>query len=62
MLVSNAEFLQFFLDKGYQNTEYWNEEGKKWIKEKNIIKPVFWILHNGDRNNLKNYSLKTLTT
>lgn len=41
-LISNGEFLDFVKDGGYQNEEYWTEEGREW---RNYIKaemPLFW--------------------
>lgn len=31
-LVSNQEFLGFIEDGGYQNPEFWTEEGRKWLE------------------------------
>ncbi len=42
-LVSNGEFLDFVLDKGYENEEYWDEEGKKFLEFRKASHPVFWI-------------------
>jgi len=41
-LVSNAEFLSFIEDSGYENECYWNEEGWKWKCYKNATMPLFW--------------------
>ncbi len=42
-LVSNREFLGFIKDGGYQNQEYWTEEGWGWVTYKNAKHPVYWI-------------------
>ena len=42
-LVSNAEFLDFVEDKGYENKKYWDEEGLHFLALKNASHPVFWI-------------------
>ena len=42
-LVSNAEFLPFVLDNGYTNMDYWDEEGKKFLKISSAKYPTFWI-------------------
>ena len=46
-LVSNGEFLEFVEDGGYENDEWWEEEGLRWRKYKNAKHPVFWIPQNG---------------
>jgi len=42
-LVSNGEFLKFVNDKGYENKEYWDEEGLKFLDESGAKFPHFWI-------------------
>jgi len=42
-LVSNEEFLEFVIDGGYFNSLYWDDEGLKFLKEKDVSSPVFWI-------------------
>ena len=46
-LVSNAEFLEFVEDGGYERLEYWSEEGKDFLKKSKASHPVFWINVNG---------------
>ena len=41
-LVSNAEFLGFMEEGGYENERFWNEEGWKWRTYKNATMPLFW--------------------
>lgn len=41
-LVSNAEYLQFVKDGGYVNFNYWHAEGWDWVKNNNIIAPMYW--------------------
>lgn len=43
MLVSNAEFLEFIKDKGYQTKQWWTEEGWSWVDYKDAQHPQFWI-------------------
>jgi 5-histidylcysteine sulfoxide synthase/putative 4-mercaptohistidine N1-methyltranferase len=41
-LITNEQFLEFVMDKGYEREELWTSEGKEW---KNIYKasyPLFW--------------------
>ncbi|MDF1881252.1 5-histidylcysteine sulfoxide synthase, partial [Sulfurimonas sp. MAG313] len=42
-LVSNGEFLEFVLDNGYENKDFWDEEGLEFLKIKNVSSPAFWI-------------------
>ena len=51
-LVSNGEFLNFVNDDGYQNPEYWTEEGWNWCSFKQAEMPLFW------RKNGKDYVLR----
>jgi len=42
-LVSNAEFMEFVTDGGYENLEYWDEEGREFLQESGAKKPIFWV-------------------
>lgn len=42
-LVSNGEFMEFVNAGGYENFEYWDDEGKKFLDIKKAKHPVFWI-------------------
>jgi len=42
-LVSNAEFLDFVEDGGYENKAYWDEEGLSFLSSMGVSSPVFWI-------------------
>jgi 5-histidylcysteine sulfoxide synthase len=42
-LVSNAEYMEFVKDGGYEKLEYWDDEGKKYLDIKKAKYPVFWI-------------------
>jgi 5-histidylcysteine sulfoxide synthase/putative 4-mercaptohistidine N1-methyltranferase len=42
-LVSNREFLDFVNHGGYENENYWTEEGWKWRNFKKAQYPLFWI-------------------
>jgi len=46
-LVSNGEFLEFVLDGGYKNDEFWEDEGREWKNYTNAKHPTFWIESNG---------------
>lgn len=41
-LVTNAGYLEFIEDGGYQKHEYWHAEGLDWIKSNNILAPLYW--------------------
>jgi len=41
-LVSNKEFLNFIEDGGYENSDYWSEEGLSWLKFSQSKMPRFW--------------------
>jgi 5-histidylcysteine sulfoxide synthase/putative 4-mercaptohistidine N1-methyltranferase len=44
MLVSNREFLGFMEDGGYENDDWWTDEGRAWRDYGNVRHPRFWIL------------------
>lgn len=41
-LVTNAEYLEFILEGGYKNFDYWLDEGWSWITENKIEAPLYW--------------------
>ncbi|MBF6639133.1 5-histidylcysteine sulfoxide synthase [Rouxiella silvae] len=43
MLVSNAEFYAFIQAGGYQNPQWWDEEGQGWLTFSNAEMPTFWV-------------------
>ncbi|MBN9228501.1 MAG: 5-histidylcysteine sulfoxide synthase [Legionella steelei] len=45
-LVSNQEFLSFIEAGGYENSEWWTSEGKKWLNYTNAKMPRFWQFKN----------------
>lgn len=54
-LVSNAEFLEFVKDGGYQNEQLWTEEGWSWKTYKKAEYPLFW------HKNGHSYKLRLMT-
>ncbi len=46
-LVSNGEFMEFVNAGGYENLEYWDEEGKRFLELTNAQHPTFWVLKDG---------------
>ena len=43
-LVSNGEFMEFVEAGGYENSEFWDDEGKKFLELTKATHPTFWIL------------------
>ncbi len=52
--VTNAEYLEFIKDSGYQNFRFWHAEGWDWVKNNDIKAPLYWYLIDG---NWCNYTL-----
>tara|TARA_R110002073_G_scaffold72537_1_gene177156 strand:- start:124925 stop:126070 length:1146 start_codon:yes stop_codon:yes gene_type:complete len=46
-LVSNAEYLDFIADGGYENFNLWHAEGWDFIQDNNITAPLYWHLVDG---------------
>jgi 5-histidylcysteine sulfoxide synthase/putative 4-mercaptohistidine N1-methyltranferase len=46
-LTSNAEFLAFVEADGYQDDQYWQEEGLAWKQYTHAEHPCFWLKQNG---------------
>jgi len=46
-LVSNGEFMEFVKAGGYESTEYWDDEGKKFLESSKATHPSFWINDDG---------------
>jgi len=42
-LVSNQEYLEFVDDGGYQNAQYWDDEGNRWREFTPDKHPTFWV-------------------
>lgn len=41
-LVTNGQYLEFIEDGGYRKHECWHAEGLDWIRNNNIISPLYW--------------------
>lgn len=54
-LTSNAEFLAFVQEGGYDEDAYWCEEGRAWRDYRGAEHPMFW------RKSAQGYSLRTLS-
>ncbi|MDQ0965697.1 ergothioneine biosynthesis protein EgtB [Flavobacterium sp. W4I14] len=46
-LVSNAEFIEFIREGGYENFNFWHAEGWDWVKNTKISAPMYWHLIDG---------------
>ena len=53
-LVSNAEFLEFIEDGGYQDHQLWHSEGWDWVNNNSINSPLYWFR---DETNWNNFTL-----
>ncbi|BBP47078.1 SAM-dependent methyltransferase [Thiosulfatimonas sediminis] len=42
-LVSNQEFFEFVEAGGYENSQYWDEEGNRWRTFSPVKHPSFWL-------------------
>jgi iron(II)-dependent oxidoreductase len=40
--VSNAQYLEFIADGGYEDHRYWSEAGRAWLGESKAIAPKYW--------------------
>lgn len=40
--ITNEEYKEFVNDDGYENRDYWTENGWEWLLENGIIEPRFW--------------------
>ena len=47
-LVTNAEFLEFIDDGGYENFRVWHAEGWDWVNQNRINSPLYWQKQNGE--------------
>ncbi|WP_373020604.1 5-histidylcysteine sulfoxide synthase [Thiomicrorhabdus sp.] len=47
-LVSNQEYLEFVEAGGYENPEYWDEEGNRWRQFTPDKHPTFWVNKQGE--------------
>lgn len=56
-LVTNGEYLDFMNDGGYENPEYWLDEGWQWLHDQNIKMPLYW---KHTENTWYNYTLSGL--
>ncbi len=41
-LVTNQWYSKFIITDGYENLEYWSEQGKKWLTHTSVKHPEYW--------------------
>ena len=46
-LVSNREYLEFVNEGGYRNFIHWHAEGWDWVKNNQVVAPLYWHLIDG---------------
>ena len=47
-LATNAEYLEFIEDGGYQNFNLWHAEGWDWVNQNAITAPLYWQKKDGE--------------
>ena len=47
-LITNGEFIEFIGSKGYENFDYWLDEGWSWVHKNQIDSPKYWYHENGE--------------
>ena len=45
--VTNAEFIEFIEDGGYENFNLWHSEGWDWVNQNAINAPLYWLRRDG---------------
>lgn len=61
-LVTNAEFLDFMEDRGYQRPELWLSDGWSHIKKNQWKSPLYWENQDGKWHEFTLYGLETLNS
>ncbi|MFD1604478.1 ergothioneine biosynthesis protein EgtB [Flavobacterium artemisiae] len=46
-LVTNAEYLEFMKDGGYDDFRHWHSEGWDWVKQQQVKSPLYWHFMDG---------------
>ena len=59
-LVTNAEYLEFVEDGGYENFRFWHAEGWDWVNENEIAAPLYWEKRDGEHFNYTFSGLRKL--
>jgi 5-histidylcysteine sulfoxide synthase/putative 4-mercaptohistidine N1-methyltranferase len=58
-VVSNQEYLAFIEAKGYQQSDFWTEEGQQWLAFTKAVMPRFWF-KKVNKNNEESYWQRNL--
>ena len=63
--ITEYQYTQFILDKGYHIEKYWCSKGLNWLKKNNIILPLYWHFDSNKNiykiiNNIKYSTLTNL--
>lgn len=61
-LITNAEFLEFINDGGYQDFRHWHAEGWDWVKQNQAKAPLYWHTLEGEWMNYTLEGLKRIST
>jgi ergothioneine biosynthesis protein EgtB len=56
-LVSNNEWLVFMNDGGYQNSNWWLDEGWAWVQQEGVKNPLYWH-KNTEKNTFLQFALE----
>ena len=59
-LVTNAEYLNFIKDGGYERPELWLSEGWDWVGQLDYKVPMYWHLLDGSYHSYTSYGLQPL--
>ncbi len=57
-LVSNAEYLAFMQDGGYQRFELWHAEGWDWLQAQGVQAPLYWRIDADRPEQWQHYTLR----
>ncbi len=41
--ITNSEFLDFVMEEGYENKDFWSAKGWEWLQEQDRRAPRFWV-------------------
>ncbi len=47
-LVTNAEYLEFIEEKGYNDFKFWHSEGWDWVNQNEVNAPLYWKKQDGE--------------
>ncbi len=59
-LTTNAEYLEFIEDGGYQDFRFWHSEGFDWVVQNEITAPLYWEKQSGEWSNFTLGGLRKL--